>query len=341
MVTQKIAIYGLGAVTATIVRALKLNKVSPTILARNQTRADDLILKGFSFQYKGEKVGTFSFSQSEVEDIAKSKGNFDYIIMGMKNDHLAECIPSAMNLLSGNGKLVLIQNGFPEESVSALAPANKMIGGVVGWNTQLKPDGSYFQSNPGALIISGVDGSVPEIHWKTMLEPYIPIILTANLPGYRWHKIGINAIINGLSATGMLTLGELLFQKNGRRAAIEIVSEVGSIMGKLGISEGVVPGSVSLKKLAHGKSALPMFLRHLILLVIGLKYKKIKTSMVQDLENGRKTEIRELNGAIVEKGKTVGVHAKFNEAVVKKVIELESNPNAIDSTFLDKLMESK
>lgn len=72
---------------------------------------------------------------------------------------------------------------------------------------------------------------------------------------------------------------------------------------KIGIKEEVVPGSVSVGKLGNGKGALPFLLRHIILLAIGIKYYRIRTSMVQDLDAGRKTEIDELNGQIVTKSK--------------------------------------
>ncbi|TGN10615.1 ketopantoate reductase family protein [Leptospira ilyithenensis] len=334
-VFPKIAILGMGAITLSIARALFLNKVPYFVLTRDAKRKSELLANPLWYRYSSGPKEQISF-EGIVSTLEETKDNFDYIILGAKSANLEDSIRKSIPLLSKGGRFVLIQNGLPEEIVSI--SANQILGGVVGWNTQKLPDGVYFQSNAGALILGGADETTPEPFWKQALEPYITVILSSNLKGFRWHKLGINSVINGLSASCQLTLGELFFKKSGRSAAIRVLTEVRNVMEKIGIKEEVVPGSVSVGKLGDGKGALPFLLRHIILFAIGIKYYRIRTSMVQDLDAGRKTEIDELNGQIVAKSKTLGIGTPVNDAIVKKIKSLEEEKEKPAILFLKELV---
>ena len=49
-----------------------------------------------------------------------------------------------------------------------------------------------------------------------------------------------------------------------------------------------------------------------------------KASMFHDIDRGNKTEIRAINGAIVDEGKKLGVPTPVNDIVVHLVIARES-----------------
>ncbi len=270
-----------------------------------------------------------------AKTLEETTETFDYIILGCKNKDLPNAIDSASAFLTSQGKFILIQNGLPESDLKF--PKERIIGGVVGWNTQKQENNIYFQSNQGALILGGADSSIPDFLLKRILEPYIPTILTNNLLGYRWHKLGINSVINGLAASCKLTLGNLMLNVHGRNLSIKVLTEIKLAMEKIQIKEMVVPGSVSIERLGDGKGALPKWVRHLILILLGLKYYKIKTSMVQDLEANRITEIDDINGRIVKISRNIFTDAKINEAITNQVKLLEKNQIKPDLQFLKDL----
>lgn len=320
MNTPSIAICGIGSVTITILHALYQNKVPFTILCQDKLRLESLWTP-IHFQGPQGKPTEMQLSD-HLEMVNSVKDTFDYIFLGCKNQKLKDYIESTKHLLKPNGKWILIQNGLPEEQFPSLK--EKIIGGVVGWNTQYLATGVYFQSNVGSLILGGADQSQPDSIWHSLLEPWIPVILTEHLLGYRWHKLGINAIINGLAASKQTSLGDLFLNLEHRKEAISILSEIKMVMKQLQIKEEVVPGSFPIQKLGDGESSLPKWIRHLILIVLGLKYFKIRTSMVQDLDHRRKTEIRSINGEVIEAAKRLGVSVPMNEKVVSEVIQLEN-----------------
>jgi 2-dehydropantoate 2-reductase len=56
-----------------------------------------------------------------------------------------------------------------------------------------------------------------------------------------------------------------------------------------------------------------------VLLAVGLKYRRMRSSMLYALERGRQPEIDFLNGEIVRRGAALGVPTPVNAALVEQV----------------------
>ena len=343
----KVAFLGTGAIGASLVRALWLNKIPFTILVRDKSRKADLLAKGIRYRLK-EMTHVRLGDEFEVRTIAEGK-KYDFIFLGMKTPNLGISAKTAKKHLEKNGRIILLQNGLPEGAVKGYRE-EQIISGIVGYNTQLMGDGSYFQSNPGHLILgtrgqggpgagAGTDAvraqassELPK-DLKTALEPHQPIVLTHNAVGFRWNKLAINSVINGLGAVTGLALGPLFARKDARRAAITLIQEAAAVMKALGIEEGIVPGAISVYKLA----GFPAFLQHLIIYILGRKYAKIRTSMLQDIDKGIKTEVDEIHGAIVAAAKQAGVAVPLTAAIVEQVHRLETHRAKPDAMALKTL----
>lgn len=324
----KIAFLGTGAIGASLVRALYLNLVPFTILVRDKKRKADLLRNGIRYRLKSLTHVELG-NQYEVRTIAEGK-KYDYIFLGMKTPNLPASATTAKKHLQEDGRIILLQNGLPEKAIKGFKP-EQIISGIVGYNTQHMPDGSYFQSNPGHLIL-GASGELPQ-DLKTALEPHQPIVLTHNSIGFRWNKLAINSVINGLGAVTGLALGPLFARLDARRAAIRLIKEAAVVMKALKIEEGIVPGAISVFKLA----AMPAFLQHAIIFILGRKYAKIRTSMLQDIDKGVKTEVDEIHGAIVAAARSAGVAVPVTAAVVDRVHALEKGNAAPGAAYLDHL----
>lgn len=327
---KKIALLGTGAIGASVARALHLNQVPFTILVRDKKRKADLEQHGIRYTLKITtqiRMGQSAEVQTVAEAVAKARSRkFDYIFLGMKTPHLAEAARTAKKLLAKNGKIVLMQNGLPEGAVKGFRE-DQIISGIVGYNAQLLPDGSYFQSNPGHLILA--NALQPPRELAQALEPHLPVVATQNALGYRWNKLAINSVINGLGAVTGLALGPLFARYAARRVAIGLIQEAAAVMHALRIEEGVVPGAISVYRFAE----LPRFIQHTMLFVLGRKYAKIRTSMLQDVERGVKTEVDEIHGAIVSAARGNGVVVPKTEAVLRTVHALEDGRSKFSTDF--------
>jgi 2-dehydropantoate 2-reductase len=79
------------------------------------------------------------------------------------------------------------------------------------------------------------------------------------------------------------------------------------------------------------------FKRHLTIRVIGFKYRKLKSSSLQSLERGRKTEIDYFNGYISSKGKAHGVPTPLNSKLTRMVQEIENGMRSISVKSLEEI----
>lgn len=100
---------------------------------------------------------------------------------------------------------------------------------------------------------------------------------------------------------------------------------------------GAGGGKLDYYKLLKGKGIPADLKRYLTMRVIGFKYRRIKSSSLQSLERGRRTEIDYLNGYICEKGKVFGVTTALNDAVRTMVIEIENGKRPMSLKNLNEL----
>jgi 2-dehydropantoate 2-reductase len=114
-----------------------------------------------------------------------------------------------------------------------------------------------------------------------------------------------------------------------RKLFIEVIREALAVADAMGIQ--VPPGAGG--KLDYYKFMAPGPLsgirRHLIIRVIGMKYRRLKSSSLQSLERGRKTEVDNYNGYIARKGKELGVDTPVNEKLTKMLAEIEQGMRQI------------
>ena len=63
--------------------------------------------------------------------------------------------------------------------------------------------------------------------------------------------------------------------------------------------------------------------KHSVLMAVGFKYRRMRSSMLYALERGRPPEIAFLNGEIVRRGAALGVETPVNAALVEAVRAIE------------------
>lgn len=121
-----------------------------------------------------------------------------------------------------------------------------------------------------------------------------------------WSKVLVNAGINPLAALTRLKNGELAAQPESRRLMSILVAEGAELAEHLGITlEDSDP-------VAHT-------------LGVALNTGSNTASMLQDILNGRKTEIESINGMLVQKGHEIGLSLPLNRAITLLVRLLEKS----------------
>ncbi|GAF76047.1 unnamed protein product, partial [marine sediment metagenome] len=129
--------------------------------------------------------------------------------------------------------------------------------------------------------------------------------ISSNIMRALWSKVLVNVGINPLTALTGLRNGELLDHPEIRQVMKRAVEEAMMVAQSLGIEMEFDNPVEKVYEVAEATAA-------------------NRSSMLQDVERGRKTEIDALNGAIVELGRRIGVDTPVNETLVAAVKGLES-----------------
>lgn len=258
---------------------------------------------------------------------------FKYIILATQPPQVEEAARGALPFLSPDGEMVCFQNGLCEERVASIAGPERVIGAVVAWGGSMLEPGMYERTSPGGFVLGRATGpkrdsdeSVEEL--ARILECIGPVTISKNLAGSRWSKLGINCAISSLGAIGGDRLGVLIRHRFIRRLVLEIMSEVVAVAKASGISLEKVSGTLDLDWIAlheserHSAGSPGLFAKHALLLAVGARFRRMRSSMLSAIERGRTPAVEFLNGEVISRGEKLGIATPINAAVREQVLRI-------------------
>lgn len=320
---MKIAIYGAGSLGTVLGAYLSRGGLAVELVHHNDANVKILNEKGVHV------VGTTDFVQP-VKAITPEEmtGKYDIIILLTKT---RENIANALFLkdyLADDGVIATLQNGLPEQDIANVVGENRVLGCTVAWGaTMLEPGVTELTSAPDSLTFSlgSVFSGEPNYHLKDVkeiLELMGPVTVEENFIGARWSKLLINSAFSGMSTVLGCTFGEAAKHMASRRIVLSLIKECIDVCAAGGIKIEPVQGKDAVKLLDYNnslKKALSLF----ILPIAIRKHALLKASMLQDIENGKKTEVDCINGAICAYGLKVGCPTPMNDKVVSIIHRIE------------------
>lgn len=319
---MRAAIYGAGSL-GTILGAYITKKGGKIdLINRNVKHVEALQKNG------AQVTGTVNFTQPVTAYTPdKMSGLYDIIFLLTKQQQNAEVVTFLKDYLAPDGVVVTLQNGLPEQGIADIVGEDRVLGCTVAWGaTLLEPGVSELTSSPDSLTFSlGRIGTKPNKHLpevKRMLEMMGPVTVEPNFMGTRWSKLLINSAFSGMSTVLGCTFGEAAANKTSRKIVLALIKECIDVCAKGGIKIEPVQGKDAVKLLDyHGpiKKQLSLF----ILPIAIKKHAKLKASMLQDIEKGKRTEVDAINGAIAAYGRKIGFPTPMNEKVTDIIHRIE------------------
>lgn len=249
---------------------------------------------------------------------------FDYIVLAVQPPQVEDATRQIAHLLADGGAVVCLQNGLCEERIAKIVGEDRVVGAVVGWGATMPEPGSYELTAPGGFTLGRIDGRPFAGTHEGLVRAFEsvgPVETTENLSGKRWSKLAINCAISSLGTIGGDRLGALMPLRLVRRLALETMSEVVHVSRKENIRLEKVSGTLDLawlcldeneQKVAGSPS---LFAKHGLLLAVGLRFRRMKSSMLSAIERGRPPAVDFLNGEVIERGKRYGVPVPVNEKI--------------------------
>ena len=222
---------------------------------------------------------------------------------------LAACCPAGTVVLS-------LQNGVENVArISASAPELVALAGMVPYNVVMHGPTHVHRGSTGTLRLAR--HPVTEAMLPLLAAAGLPTALSDDMRAVQWGKLLLN-LNNPINALSGLPLREQLLQRDYRRVLATLQAEALAALD----AAGIVPAQVA--------SAPPRVLPHILRLPnwlftrLAARLLRIdasaRSSMWDDLQQGRGTEIDDLCGAVVRLAEYHGVPAPCNAAIAQLVM---------------------
>jgi 2-dehydropantoate 2-reductase len=327
---MRIAVLGCGAVGGVVAACMTRAGYDVTPIVSNPRIEAALINDGFSYSELDGQTSRIPTSRSPVKKPQDADCTFDLVICAVPSTALEDALKDVTPFLTNHARVVTCQNGLPEDRAAATI-GDRVIGCVVGWGAAMNAPGVYQRTSTGRLQIGKASPACPSpSDLVSLLEAVSPVEIVDDLAGVRWSKLAINCVTSPFGAIGGKPLGPLLKIANVRRLALEVFAEVAEVARRQGVKMRPVAGTMDITKVAindrerHARVIAPtLLLKHLLLLIVGYKFRRMRSSMLYALERGRPIEIDYLNGEIIKRGKHLGVPTPVNSAIIDTVKQIE------------------
>ena len=340
--SPKILVIGLGGIGGVVSSYLLETGCDVTGITTNSQVLTELEAEGFratnhtgkSWQVRGRVFASIP-----------SDERFDLILLATQPTQAEEAAVSAFPFLSDEGVFVCFQNGLLEERLASRFGERRVVGAVVAWGASSPKPGIYLRTSAGGFILGRLSepADEPVRRLARLLETIGEVTVTDNLAGSRWSKLAINCAVSSLGAVSGQPLGRLLMNSKARRLALEIMTEVVIVAREEQIQLKKISGTLDLEWIALNKGRgqsnfeASIFVKHLVMLAVGFRYRKLRSSMLYALEKGRTPPVDFLNGEVVTRGRSKNIEVSVNETVQKFVHSIARSEKRSSMSTLSEL----
>ncbi|MEW5913679.1 MAG: 2-dehydropantoate 2-reductase [Thermodesulfobacteriota bacterium] len=260
---------------------------------------------------------------AQIEDLA---GPLEVVFLATKAAEAKDAARRLLPLLTPESAVVSLQNGICEEELAQVLGPQRVVGCVVGWGATHHGPADLEITSPGEFVIGewGRPAGERLRAIQRMLQAVVPTRTSENILGELYAKLIINACINSLGVLTGQPLGRLLASHRARNLFTGVMREAMAVAQALDIK--VEPGGggrLDYYRFLADRGLWGELYRHLLICLVGLKYRRIRSSSLQSIERGRPSEIPFLNGYICRRGQEAGVPTPLNQAIMDLVAQIE------------------
>lgn len=228
------------------------------------------------------------------------KEKVDLIIICTKSSGLELAIEYIKNFVCEKTIIISLINGISsEEKIRKIYPKAKVLNSYFIGHSAMRIDGKFYQDGVGKIVFE------PNEDLKKFFEKNpVDYEISENIIYSQWQKLGVNIVLNQLSAIYNLTVGELRRKSDYKILAQNLLQEVVEVASKCGIKN------------------LDNYIQE-VLTSANLIADDGITSMLQDVRRKQKTEVEIFSGEIIRLGEIFGIKTPYNEDVYNKIKLIE------------------
>jgi len=307
---MRFLIYGAGALGQALGCLLAAQGHTVSLIIRERfieaIRINGLSVTGIFGNYHSGNLSIKLYT--ELKEIGDSE--FDYILLTTKSYSTEHAVADLAKLDRGNGTLVSMQNGCGNiEQVTQRFGAQRSLGARVITGFEITQPGmvnitvSADNVHIGAAVPGPIAGSAQTLA-DFINQAGLPCVAVEDINQSLFAKLLYNCALNPLGAVLGVNYGALSEHEDTQLIMNNVMDETFRVISKLG---GTVPWESANQYREHFyRTLLPATYNH-------------RSSMLQDLENGKQTEIEALTGYVVAQGKAHGVNTPTCELLTSLI----------------------
>jgi 2-dehydropantoate 2-reductase len=296
-----VLVFGTGVVGTWMAVRLAASGAARVTVAGRWAAGRDALAHGVRVDEPGRSIE----ARVAVADTDGPLPASEFVLILVKSHQTAGVAGPAARAVAEEGRILTLQNGLGNREVlAAAAGAFRVRAGVVTVGVR-RVDAHTVAALPGALTIEVPSGDVPMARLASLLDDAgLAPQRVADVEPAQWRKLAVNCAINPLSATLRLPNGALLADPPTVATMRAAAREVAAVAAARGLDLGDVEGAA---------------------LEVARLTTDNRSSMLQDVDRGARTEIDALCGAVVREGRQRGVPTPVNERLWREVRALEAD----------------
>ncbi len=239
----------------------------------------------------------------------------DILLVCVKSPATVETADAMAGAIRSDAVVVSLQNGVANAGVLASRlPDNTVLAGMVAFNVARLHGAHFHLGTDGEIYVE--DHPTARMLVDCLNAAGVSAKTSANMNGVLWGKLLLN-LNNGLNVLSDMPLRRQLLDRDYRRALALLVEETLAVLKVAGVSPAKIgkapPGLIA------PILRLPNWLFERVAASMLKIDDKARSSMRDDLDRGRKSEIAYINGAVVDLAGKSGVSAPANSALIALV----------------------
>jgi len=302
---MKTAIIGPGAMGSLFGSLLTRAGKEVWLIGNRPEQVDRICSVGLTLEEKGQPQIVPMKATPDVTSVGKA----DLVIFFVKTYDIEEAVSDALVLEKEDTIFLTLQNGLGnEEAICDKVNPKKVMLGITGHGATLLEPGHIRHAGWGKTFIGERDHRITDRALRIaqmFFEAGIETEVSSNIHDQVWGKLLVNVGINALTALTGFRNGQLLDYPETVRLMGKLVSEAAEVARRKGARVEGDP----IEKVRKAAEAT----------------RENRSSMGQDFDHRRKTEIDAINGAVVREAQLLGIPVPFNQAVADLVKAIEQS----------------
>jgi 2-dehydropantoate 2-reductase len=302
---MKTVIMGAGAMGSLFGGLLALGGEEVWLVDIWKEHIDTIRSKGLVLEEKGKAQSIPIHATTEVASVGKA----DLVLIFVKTYHTEKAVSDARVLQKESTIFLTLQNGLGNEgTICKGMERRKVLLGITGQGATLLGAGHIRHAGWGKTFIGELDHQITDRAIRVaqrFSNAGIETEVSSNIHDHVWGKLLVNVGINALTALTGFKNGQLLEYPETTRLMEGLVSEAAEVARRKGIHIEEDP----IEKVRKTIEAT----------------RENRSSMGQDFDHRRKTEIDAINGAVVREAQSLGIPAPFNQVVTDLVKAIEKS----------------